>query len=295
MTDNPHLLTRAYAKINLGLNILGKRSDGYHDIETVFYPVNIFDDIELKAYDQVMVSCSHPDVPVDSTNLCVRAANALRAHFRIPDGVHISLQKSIPIGAGLGGGSSDAAAVLLGLRELWNLRISDDALRSIAASIGSDVAYFLQPTAAYATGRGEILDYFDFTLPYWTVVVFPDIHVSTAWAYNRLKVQPLEPVNLKQFFLKNKSRVERWENQIKNDFEPVVFPEYPEIEEVKTRLLNTGAAYALMSGSGSAVYGLFTSNYEADDAVEMLSGAYQVFSSPPNFLPDFFGNDDLTM
>lgn len=265
------------------------REDGYHNIETVFYPINIFDDIELKPFDEVIVSCAHPDVPIDSTNLCARAANALRAHLRYAGGAHITIHKNIPIGAGLGGGSSDAAAVLLGLRELWNVSIDDKQLQAIASSIGSDVAYFLQPTAAYATGRGEILDYFDFTLPYWTVVVHPDVHVSTSWAYKNLKLKTQTPADLKRFFIKNKARVENWETVVKNDFEELVFSAYPEIEEIKTRLINSGAVFTLMSGSGSAVFGLFTSSYDADDAVEMLSAGYQVFVSPPNFLPDFSG------
>ena len=177
------LIIRAYAKINLGLRILRKRADGYHDIETIFYRIQPYDEIVLELSHGISLVCNNSELPTDEGNLCVRAAGMLQQHYDIIERVHISLKKSIPVGAGLGGGSSDAASVLTGLVELWKLPASENDLRSFAVQLGSDVPYFLEPGTAYGTGRGEKLDYFDFDFPYWIVLVYPNIHISTAWAY----------------------------------------------------------------------------------------------------------------
>ncbi len=285
-----HLTIRAYAKINLGLHILGKRDDGYHDLETVFYPVDIFDEIELKPYkDDVVISCNHPDVPADSTNLCTRAANSLRAHLKHRDGLHITIRKNIPVGGGLGGGSSDAASVLLALREFWQVNVSDDDLTSLASDIGADVTYFLRPTAAFATGRGNILKYFDYTLPYWVVVVYPYVQVSTTWAYKNFQLRMEQRGNLRELVEQHPYDLSLWKAEMQNDFEEIVFAEYPEIADVKDALFRGGAGFALLSGSGSSVFGLFESQIDAEDTADALLADYQVFLSPPNFIPDFEG------
>jgi 4-diphosphocytidyl-2-C-methyl-D-erythritol kinase len=288
MTD--HLTIRAYAKINLGLHIIDKRDDDYHNLETIFYPVDIFDEIELKPYKgDVVISCDHPDVPTDSTNLCARAANSLRAHLKHSEGLHITIRKNIPVGGGLGGGSSDAAAVLLALRELWNADVSDDELIRLASGIGADVAYFLRPTAAFATGRGDELEYFDFTLPYWVVVVYPYLQVSTAWAYKNFQLRMELRGNLQNLVEQHPYDLSLWKAEMENDFEDVVFAAYPEIADMKEALFRGGAGYALLSGSGSSVFGLFESQIDAEDTADALLADYQVFLSPPNFIPNFEG------
>jgi 4-diphosphocytidyl-2-C-methyl-D-erythritol kinase len=286
-----HLTVRSYAKINLGLHILDKRDDGYHDLETVFYPVDIFDEIELRPYhDSVVISCTHPHVPVNSTNLCARAANSMRAYLKSPDGIHITIHKNIPVGGGLGGGSSDAAAVLLALRELWQADISDEDLSELASGIGADVRYFLRPTAAFATGRGDNLEYFDYTLPYWTVVVFPYIQISTAWAYENFQLRMVRRDNLRNLIERHPYDLGLWQAEMQNDFEELVFTEYPEIADIKDTLLRGGAGFALLSGSGSSVFGLFESQIDAEDTADALLSDYHVFLSPPNFSPDFDGS-----
>ncbi len=285
-----HLTIRAYAKINLGLHILGERDDGYHDLETLFYPVDIFDEIELRPYkNDVVISCDHPDVPTDSTNLCARATNSLRAHLKYRDGLHITINKNIPVGGGLGGGSSDAAAVLLALREFWQADVPDDELTRLASSIGADVTYFLRPTAAIATGRGYTLEYFDYALPYWVVVVYPNIQVSTAWAYKNFQLRMEERKNLRELVEQHQYDLSLWKAEMQNDFEEIVYAEYPEIADVKNVLYRGGAGFALLSGSGSSVFGLFESQIDAEDTADALLADYQVFLSPPNFIPDFEG------
>ncbi|TAK60449.1 MAG: 4-(cytidine 5'-diphospho)-2-C-methyl-D-erythritol kinase, partial [Bacteroidetes bacterium] len=179
------VIKKAYAKINIGLRILGKREDGYHDIETIFHRTNIFDRLIFELNKEIFISVSGFPLPNDNNNLSLRAANLLRQSYNLPFGVKIGLEKNIPIGAGLGGGSSDAAATLLGLRTLWNLPISIAELNVLAQQLGADVPYFLHDDSAYGTGRGDTLEYFHLDLPYWIVLVYPAIHVSTAWAYSQ--------------------------------------------------------------------------------------------------------------
>ena len=183
---------RAYAKINIGLNILGKRSDGYHDLETIFHEIDCFDEIEFEQHDKVAMTADSILVPIDESNLCLSAANLLQKEKHVRPGVMIHLKKNIPIGAGLGGGSSDAAAVLCGLNHFWKLKLSNNQLRTLAAQIGSDVPFFIDGGTAYATGRGEILESFSLVLPFWIAVVTPLIRISTAWAYNHLSRSAME-------------------------------------------------------------------------------------------------------
>src|SRR5437867_6634005 len=179
---------RAYAKINLGLRILRKREDGYHEIETVFHRVNIFDEIRLSPSTGISLTCNDPDIPVNDDNLCMRAASALRDKYAVGKGVHIELKKTIPAGAGLGGGSSDAASTLLGLNQLWKLHLDRENLEPLALRIGSDIPYFLHEGSAYATGRGEKLEDIGIDIPCWIVLVYPKIQISTAWAYQNVQI-----------------------------------------------------------------------------------------------------------
>ncbi|HEY4644057.1 MAG TPA: 4-(cytidine 5'-diphospho)-2-C-methyl-D-erythritol kinase [Bacteroidota bacterium] len=277
-------MIRAYAKINLGLQILGRRRDGFHDIQTILHPVDIFDEISFDRCDDVCVDCDNPEVPTGSSNVCVRAAAALRDSLGTKKGVRIELKKKIPVSAGLGGGSSDAAAVLNHLPRYWGIDVSPSALRQIAEMIGSDVPYFLRRGTALATGRGEVLEFLDFRLPYWVIVLFPGIPISTKWAYENIRPNPSVPVvDLKRLMLENRTRPNVLVNALRNDFEPLVFRTHETVMRAKESLYRGGADFALMSGSGSAVFGLFQDEVYARDIVNRLRDRYQTFLTGPNF------------
>ncbi|MBI1803058.1 MAG: 4-(cytidine 5'-diphospho)-2-C-methyl-D-erythritol kinase [Ignavibacteriae bacterium] len=286
---------KAYAKINLGLRILRKREDGYHDIETIFHRVNIFDEIALSPSNTISMECSDASIPTDERNLCIKTARLLEHESRAIRGVQIILKKDIPVGAGLGGGSSDAAAVLLGLNKLWQLNLSHEMLRSLALTLGADVPYFLRSGSAFATGRGEILEYFSLDVPYWIVLVCPNIHVSTAWAYQNTHITYRTPVvsgveplhiSLKEIVLNHITYPKKLQTHLHNDFEPLVFATHKSVSHVKDTLIADGAVFAQMSGSGSSVYGFFTSEQQARAVMNEFGRRCRVFLTPPNFRPN---------
>ena len=224
---------KAYAKINLALHVVGIRPDGFHDIETIFHRIALYDEIRIHRSDDISITCSHPAVPLDRKNLCWQAVELMRIETKTSAGASITITKNIPIGAGLGGGSSDAAAVLQHLPSLWNIRVSDVTLKKMAPQLGSDVPYFLDRFSAYAEGRGEILSYFPLRIPYWIVVVTPALHVSTAWAYKALSgsrtgMFPARPSIGK----KPESEIVRTISSFTNDFEEVVFQQHPALMEL---------------------------------------------------------------
>jgi len=277
-------MNRAYAKINLGLQIIGKREDGYHDIETVFHPVNLFDTIELETQGRkIVVESSDPTLPIDESNLCWKAADALRKEAKVTSGVKISIDKRIPTGAGLGGGSSDAAFVLRELPRFWNLMISQERLREIALSLGSDVPYFLHLGTAFATGRGDVLEYFDLSLPYWIVIVYPNIHIYSKWAYDQVTPEQRQRVDLRKLLVEYLKRPSVWVDKLRNDFEGLVFRTHDAVKRTKETLYTGGADFALMSGSGSAVFGLFQNEQSAREIVKTISENLPVFLTEPNF------------
>lgn len=292
-----HMGLKAYAKINLGLRILRKRNDGYHDIETIFHRIDLFDEVTFLPSQDVSLSSSDSGLPTDERNLCVRAAESLRRRCNVDTGVRILLKKNIPVGAGLGGGSSDAAATLLGLVRFWKLKISDEELLSIALQLGSDVPYFLKSGTARATGRGEVLEYFFLDVPSWIVLVYPNVQVSTAWAYAEHD-RPNEnggtgdggdrlgaPISLKQIVCNNIARPRLFNTLLRNDLEPVVFPAHENLAGLKQALFDAGAEFAQMSGSGSSVYGFFSDERLVSTAAEKLAIHYRVFITQPHFQP----------
>lgn len=243
-------------KINLGLYITRKRDDGYHELETVFYPVPYHDVLEvIEAHDNAF-AFTLSGLPVHgdpSDNLCVKAYQMLSADHPLP-AVKMHLHKVIPMGAGLGGGSSDGAAALTLLSDLFGLPVSPEAMHGYAKRLGSDCAFFLQNKPVYATGRGELLEPVDLDLSgLILVVIIPRIHVSTREAYSL--ITPLQPeVSLPDIISKP---VTGWRELMRNDFEPVIAAKFPVVAKVKALLYQAGALYASMTGSGSAVYGLF--------------------------------------
>jgi 4-diphosphocytidyl-2-C-methyl-D-erythritol kinase len=279
---------RAYAKINLGLYVLGKRSDGYHSIETVFRLVDLYDELEMVQSDSgVNFSSNKPELTGDNANLCVRAAHLLRDLTGCHTGVEMRLTKRIPIGAGLGGGSSDAAATLKGLTRLWSLDISPEELQTVSETLGSDVPFFFTGQTAYATGRGEILESFVLPIPYTILVATPQIHVSTAWAYSSLRLSDnRKRPNLKELLTGTLRDIGRLRRELANDFEETVFEKYPEIKALKERLIAGGADVALMSGSGSSVFGLFSDSARAKELASELSKQYVTSVTGPQFKPE---------
>ena len=247
--------------MNLGLHVCAKRSDGFHDIETVFLPIPWFDHLRAAPAETFRFTCSDPHLPVDESNLCVRAAHMLMIHLKLP-GVALHLEKRLPYGAGLGGGSSDAAHTLRLLNDFWHLNLDKNTLHTFAAALGSDVPFFLEDTAMYATGRGEVMEALvhpvsgaPYQFPFEMVLVIPPVHVSTADAYQHIKPNKQGRPDLREVVLSN--NLARWRPFLVNDFETSVCAAYPLITEVKKRLLAEGAGYAAMSGSGSAVFGVF--------------------------------------
>jgi 4-diphosphocytidyl-2-C-methyl-D-erythritol kinase len=244
------------AKINLGLHVLRNRSDGYHDIETVFYPVQWRDALEIvKAKKKENFKITRTGLAIDvaeENDLCAKAWRLMRERFDVPV-VHIHLHKVIPREAGLGGGSSDAAFTIKLIDDLFKINLKNEELEDIASEIGSDCAFFIQNKPVLATGRGNIFSPVDVDLSnYKLIIVKPPVSVNTAEAYSKVVFH--ENHNLSEVI---KLKPEFWKGKLINDFEKTVFKIYPEIEKIKDELYNTGAIYASMSGSGSAVYGLF--------------------------------------
>lgn len=245
-------------KINIGLYVIRKRADGYHDLETVMFPVRgLCDAIEMIPGDKPGVEFSSSGLAVDGPvekNLCVRAYELMRRNYPIGN-VKMHLHKHIPMGAGLGGGSANAACVIKGLSQLFDLKLSLSTMESLAAELGSDTAFFVADRPALATGRGEILSPIELSMKgYRLVIVKPNVGVSTAEAYAHVTPHMPETALTEQLV----QPVELWKDVIGNDFEMSVFPQYPQIAEIKQQLYEMGALYASMSGSGSAVYGIFS-------------------------------------
>ena len=243
------------AKINIGLNIVSKRPDGYHNLQTIFYPVTIRDAIEVVEAPELQFSSSGLNIPGNADdNLCLKAYHLLKEDFAELPTVHIHLHKHIPIGAGLGGGSADASFFIKLINQEFNLGMENSQMELYASKIGSDCAFFIQNKPAYAVEKGEQLSLVDLDLStYFIVLVMPPIGVSTAQAYQGLSPAPAAN-SLTEMI---KLPLTDWKSTIKNDFEHSVFSQYPEIAKIKASLYEAGALYASMSGSGSSVYGIF--------------------------------------
>jgi 4-diphosphocytidyl-2-C-methyl-D-erythritol kinase len=246
-------------KINLGLYILQKREDGFHDLETVFYPVPLQDAIEIIQHLQpttdVEFSSSGLEVGGNlSDNICVKAYHLLKKDFPALPAIKMHLHKTIPMGAGLGGGSADGAFTLTLLNKKFNLRINEENLLKYALQLGSDCPFFIRNNPRYATGRGEKLEGLAIDLSAFKfVLVNPQIHVATGWAFSQIKPSPRK-TSLKEII---SLPVGKWKGVLKNDFEEAVFAQHPQVEECKEALYNAGAVYASMTGSGSTVFGFF--------------------------------------
>lgn len=252
-------------KINIGLNIIRKREDGFHDLETVFFPIPFTDVLEILPSEKpsaISIGLTVTGLPVDPTdNLCNKAYNLLKQDFASLPAIKMHLHKAIPMGAGLGGGSSDAAFTLQLLNETFKLDLSAEQLMNYALQLGSDVPFFMINEPCFATGRGEKLQPIKVDLTsYKLLLVNPGIHISTKWAFSN--VTPQKPkIPITQIIAQP---METWKDLLQNDFEVPVFAEYPEIEKIKDDMYKKGAVYASMSGSGSSVYGIFRKDTTPD-------------------------------
>lgn len=252
------MITFPNAKINLGLNITEKRPDGYHNLETIFYPISLEDALEIT----VLNSSEHrfslhqsglEIAGVPETNLVVKAYKLLDEKFHLPP-VDIYLYKNIPSGAGLGGGSSDAAFMLKLLNEKFRLKLSDETLEEYAAILGADCAFFIKNTPTFAEGIGNLFSPVTLSLKgYQLVLVKPDIFVSTREAF--AQIRPHKPEHSLREIIT--VPIDQWKDYMVNDFEESVFPQHPAIGKIKEDMYNEGAIYAAMSGSGSSVFGIF--------------------------------------
>jgi 4-diphosphocytidyl-2-C-methyl-D-erythritol kinase len=241
-------------KINLGLRIINKRPDGYHDLETCYYPVPWTDILEvIRAEDFSFTSSGNPVPGVAGENLCVKAYRILQQDFNLKP-VRIHLHKIIPTGAGLGGGSSDAAHTLRLLNEIFRLGLSQEAMMSYAATLGSDCAYFVQDDPMIGSGRGEVLNNLPISLKgQFLFLLNPGIHVSTAEAFRGIRPQR-QGSSLQQMVLGERTH---WKESLVNDFEVSIFQHYPALAKAKAAMYAAGAWYASLSGSGATVFGLF--------------------------------------
>ncbi len=260
------------AKINLGLNIVEKRSDGFHNIETCFIPVNWCDIIEITEAKKTSFISTGIDIPGSpDSNLSLKAYELLRKDYNLPP-VSIHLHKNIPIGAGLGGGSSDAAFVIKALSEKYNLIFENEILKFYAAFLGSDCSFFIDNIPSMAFEKGDVLHPIQLDLSgKFIVLVYPDLHVDTKTAYSGVKPKKPE-YDLEETLLKKP--IEDWKNYVFNDFEEGVSVKYPQIAEIKKQLYNSGAIYSAMSGSGSTVFGIF----EKEVRVEGFPTNYKIWS-----------------
>ena len=257
------MILSANAKINLGLHITEKRPDGYHNLETIFYPIPLADDLEILSPSVAKETELHlSGIPIEGAttdNLIIQAYRLVEQRFSLPP-VSIYLHKNIPTGAGLGGGSSDATHTIKLLNQLFELKLTTVEQEKMVSQLGADCPFFVENKPVYATGTGNLFTPLDFSLKgYYLLLVKPDVFVSTKAAFSRIHPQQSTqdlPTILKQ-------SPTTWKESLRNDFEASVFSLYPSLQEIKEQLYEQGAVYASMSGSGSSIYGIFKENCAA--------------------------------
>ena len=271
---------RAPAKINLCLRVVGRRADGYHLLDTIMVPVSLYDDVEIRKLRRVAekkkpvpplvkVSCDHPMVPDGEQNLAHRAARVLLAKAKSSQPIAIRIRKRIPVGAGLGGGSTDAAATLVGLNRLLNLGFSSEQLERLGLMLGADVPFFIRGCPARVRGIGERLQPLRQFARRWVVILYPGFPVSTAWVYQNLPAKLTKP-SVNTSITSSLTGSGNLAEMLVNDLESVTLGKYPKIGLLKSKLLRAGALGSLMSGSGSSVFGVFETKRKAEQAFRRL-------------------------
>jgi len=278
------LTLKSPAKINLSLEVLGKREDGYHQILSLMQAVDLYDELILEKRERgVVVTCDHPECPSDESNLSFKAAHLLLKEEGIKEGVSIHINKKIPFSAGLGGGSSNAATTLKGVNQLLELKLPESRLKTLALRLGSDVPFFLGSGQAVVGGRGEEIQPENLYRDYWVVLVYPNFKISTGWAYQNVKISLTrreKGVNFKN--LKSKHAFFEALPHFKNDLEEVVKEKYPVIQRMEEILESSGAIKSSMTGSGPTVYGVFDRKPQAEEVARKLwQKDWQVFLTRP--------------
>tara|TARA_Y100000590_G_scaffold100308_2_gene114035 strand:+ start:7283 stop:8113 length:831 start_codon:yes stop_codon:yes gene_type:complete len=269
------------SKVNIGLKVLSQRDDGYHNIYTVFQELDFGDTITIGKTDSGCKIKSNVDwIPTDKSNICYKAYSAIKTKSPYLGGISIHIEKNVPIGSGLGGGSANAAAVLKGINELYGLGLSNSELENIGASVGADVPFFIRGGTQLGEGIGDKLTLLPNHIQGTYLLVIPDISISTPWAYseliNKLNSEELMP-NFVGFFSGDYASLEIFEN----DFERIVIPAYPEIGAIKRKLLELGARFTSLSGSGSTVYGIFDEDASAKEAELFFRPTHQTILANP--------------
>ncbi|MFV1951120.1 MAG: 4-(cytidine 5'-diphospho)-2-C-methyl-D-erythritol kinase [Nitrospinota bacterium] len=272
---------KSHAKINLGMKVYKKREDGFHEVETILQMVDLYDTVTLRRIEAgIVVSCNNGSVPEDENNLAYRAAELIQGHTKVKKGVLIKIDKHIPVSAGLGGGSSNAAVTLLALNRLWDLGLKKDELIDLAKLLGSDVPFFIFGTRAIGRGRGEELEPLSPGKRVPAVLVNPNLSLSTSLVYKNLNLRLTNKdnnINLLMSLL-NKGEIKKIGRYIFNDLESPAIKSFPVIKDIKDKLWSLGAAGSMMSGSGPTVFGLFTDYNIAKEACHRLKeGEWTVF------------------
>ena len=276
------LICPSFSKVNIGLKVLNQREDGYHNIYTIFQELNFGDSIYIEKRDQDCKIISNVDwIPTDKSNICFKAYNEIKKEFSKVKGLYLKIEKKIPTGSGLGGGSANAAAVLKGINKIYKLKLTTNKLEQIASKIGADVPFFIKGKTQLGEGIGEKLTEIHNTIIGTYLIVIPKFSISTEWAYsiikNKLNDQD-KKVNFSSFFNGDYSSLQIFEN----DFERIVIPAYPEIGAIKIKLLELGARFVSLSGSGSTVYGIFDEEATAKEAELLFNPSHQTFLGTPS-------------
>ncbi len=274
------IIFKSPAKINIGLNIIRKREDGYHDLETIFYPLLLSDILTFEKADDTTLESNSNEINSLKTNLIFTALEYLESIVDRKLNVKIYLEKNIPIGAGLGGGSSNAAAILKALNQLFELNLNFDKLLETALKLGSDVPFFLEPFPCFASSRGEIRKNIQLSLSQPILIVNPGIHISTKWAFQNLELTSHKK-SLKELCDHSCVTIENIKDYATNDFEIIVFKKYPEIKLIKDKLDASGAEFVSMTGTGSTVYGVFSNLQKARWVKEDFDRSYFTYINFP--------------
>lgn len=273
---------KALAKINIGLDVISKREDGFHNLNTLFYPIlDLYDTITIERSDRFEFICDAKNIPSDNSNLIVQAAKLLEKVSGKIITAKIELKKYIPSQAGLGGGSSDAAATLISLNEMFQLGIKHEEMLQLALELGSDVPFFIKAKPAIGRSRGEQLEQLDFYIEEPILIVNPGINISTKEAFSSIEINNIT-TDYKSILFEEKLDYSRCRAVVKNDFEKSVFSKYPKLQEIKRLFYENGALFALMSGTGSTMYGIFPDIYTAERTKESMDSSYFCFMSTPH-------------
>ena len=275
------LICPSYSKVNIGLKVLSQRDDGYHNIYTIFQELNFGDSIDIEKRDCGFKIIANVDwIPTNKSNICYKAYTEIKKEFSEVKGIHIKIDKKIPIGSGLGGGSANAAALLKGIKNIYKLEVTESKLEEIGGEVGADVPFFIRGKTQLGEGIGDKLTQLPKAIIGTYLLVIPKISIRTEWAYsvikNRLNNQN-KNAKFSSFINEDYSSLQIFEN----DFEQIVIPAYPEIGAIKSKLLNLGARFASLSGSGSTVYGVYDDEASAKEAELSFYPSHQTILAKP--------------